>query len=243
MKIEEYIEATNNAETPEELFKIFLGELECLGLDRVIYSYMTDSPFLKKNAQHGVVRNYPDDWMKYYGENNYITYDPVYRAAFISRKPFTWNELERKNELKPKQAQVMREAREAGLRDGIAMSIQGPSGEIVGIGMASSMGGVDSCKNALSKIYMLVNQFHFCHSDMVMEDVPLAINCAQQLTPRERDVLLWCGQNKSSSDIATILNISEKTVEFHLAKIYKKLGVNGKILAVLKASHLGMIRL
>ncbi|MGE0698080.1 MAG: LuxR C-terminal-related transcriptional regulator [Hyphomicrobiaceae bacterium] len=53
------------------------------------------------------------------------------------------------------------------------------------------------------------------------------------LTVREREILKWCAHNKSANDIADILNISSRTVECHLTNIYTKLGVNGRILAVL----------
>jgi DNA-binding CsgD family transcriptional regulator len=181
--------------------------------------------------------------MKRYAEKNYIAYDPVYKTAFISRKPFTWQDINEQQPLKPIQRKVMAEAREAGLKDGVALSIQGSSGEIIGVGMASSDGGVDLSKDAVSKIYMIVNQFHLCYSDLISENVPLSINNDTFLSKREREVLIWSGQNKSTADIADIMGVSAKTIEFHLANIYKKLGVNGRILAVIKALHHGLISL
>jgi DNA-binding CsgD family transcriptional regulator len=241
LKLEDYIYATNEAENPEELFRLFLEQLEALGLDRVVYSFMTDSPVFKRKAEHGVVRNYPEDWMKHYTENKYITYDPVYRTALFSRKPFTWNEIIEKQDLDPVQKKVMWEAREAGLKDGVALSIQSPLGGIVGVGLASSSGGVDLSKNAMSQISMIVHQFHLCHSDFLAKEHCISQEIITPLTEQEREILIWCAQSKSNHDIGIIMGVTSKTIDFHLSKIYKKLGVNGRILAVVKACNLGLI--
>ena len=45
------------------------------------------------------------------------------------------------------------------------------------------------------------------------------------LTPRETEVLRWLVQGKSSFEIASILNISVRTVSKHLGAAYLRLGV------------------
>lgn len=48
----------------------------------------------------------------------------------------------------------------------------------------------------------------------------------KQLTPRQREVLQLIGEDKSTKEIATILGISVKTVEFHKSKIMETLGLH-----------------
>jgi len=62
------------------------------------------------------------------------------------------------------------------------------------------------------------------------------------LSLREIEVLKWCSMGKSNSVIAEILSISEKTVEFHFTTIFRKLEVSGRMLAVLKAIELRLIK-
>jgi DNA-binding response OmpR family regulator len=45
------------------------------------------------------------------------------------------------------------------------------------------------------------------------------------LTQREAEVLLWVSYGKASSDISLVLEISPRTVQKHLERIYEKLGV------------------
>lgn len=54
------------------------------------------------------------------------------------------------------------------------------------------------------------------------------------LTAREKDVFELLIVNKSTKDIAKILNISEKTVRNHISNVMQKLGVNGRAGAVVE---------
>lgn len=53
-----------------------------------------------------------------------------------------------------------------------------------------------------------------------------------ELTSREREVLHWLGRGKTSWDIASILRISERTVNFHVGNIMQKLDVSSRAQAV-----------
>ena len=62
-----------------------------------------------------------------------------------------------------------------------------------------------------------------------------------RLTERELQVLTWVARGKSSSDIATILGISERTVNFHLDNAMRKAGVATRVQAAVKCALLGLI--
>ena len=112
-------------------------------------------------------------------------------------------------------------------------------GDTVGLTVANDGADVDSSKNGLGKIYAMMNQFNLRCIELKAPPLPTAP--PPQLSRRERDVLLWASDGKSNSSIATILGISEKTVEFHFSSVFKKLQVNNRILAVLKALRVHLI--
>jgi DNA-binding NarL/FixJ family response regulator len=60
------------------------------------------------------------------------------------------------------------------------------------------------------------------------------------LTPREREILQLVLAGRTNKAIATTFCISEKTVEFHLAKIYKKIGTRTRMLAGIWAMQQGI---
>lgn len=48
------------------------------------------------------------------------------------------------------------------------------------------------------------------------------------LTPREREVLCWYGQHKTSWEIGIILGCAETTINFHFANIRGKFAVGSR---------------
>ena len=61
-----------------------------------------------------------------------------------------------------------------------------------------------------------------------------------QLSNREREVLLWLKRGKSSWEIAVILNITERTVNFHVRNIMVKLNAVSRTQAVAVAIEKGL---
>ncbi len=62
-----------------------------------------------------------------------------------------------------------------------------------------------------------------------------------RLTRREREVLGLIAQGHRSREVAELLVVSKRTVDFHLANIYHKLRVTNRLQAFRKASDLGLI--
>jgi DNA-binding NarL/FixJ family response regulator len=66
---------------------------------------------------------------------------------------------------------------------------------------------------------------------------------AAGLTTRERQVLEMLSEGRTMRQIATRLGISPRTVETHVAKLYRKLGVRSRVQAVSRAATLGLVEL
>jgi DNA-binding CsgD family transcriptional regulator len=62
-----------------------------------------------------------------------------------------------------------------------------------------------------------------------------------RLTDRETEVLTWVGRGKTSSEIATILGVSTRTIDFHCAQAMGRLDVMNRAQAVAKAVAGGLI--
>jgi DNA-binding NarL/FixJ family response regulator len=65
----------------------------------------------------------------------------------------------------------------------------------------------------------------------------------EQLSTREREVLVLAAKGLSSKEVAGKLFISERTVQTHLASIYDKLGSKNKTEALLLALKYGVVTL
>ena len=63
------------------------------------------------------------------------------------------------------------------------------------------------------------------------------------LTKREKEVFKLLVTNKTTKEIAQILNISEKTVRNHISNAMQKLGVKGRAQAVIELLRMNIISL
>lgn len=62
-----------------------------------------------------------------------------------------------------------------------------------------------------------------------------------KLNAREVETLAWSARGKSSTDIAKILGLSKRTVDFHIENARVKLGAVTRIQAAVKAATTGLI--
>ena len=63
----------------------------------------------------------------------------------------------------------------------------------------------------------------------------------EELTERELEVLVLASKGFTNKAIGVQLNISDRTVQGHLAKTYSKLGANSRTEAVMRSVSLGLI--
>jgi LuxR family transcriptional regulator, quorum-sensing system regulator SdiA len=62
-----------------------------------------------------------------------------------------------------------------------------------------------------------------------------------RLSEREREILRLIFSGKCSSEVATIMCVSKRTVDFHLARAYAKLGAGNRFQAFKRAVELGLV--
>ena len=233
--LELHIEKINSATSPEEAFESFCSIMQQYGYDRVAYSLITDHPSLSLPKQHGLATSYPEDWMKFYTEKNYLPDDPVVLAIMKSRTPFFWSDLPDDPKIPETSLKILQQGNEAGVKDGIGIPLFGKTGEVVGVGLARKETEDGQNYQLLAGAYLLSVYFHEVFRDMIMNPVKANI------TDREKEVLSWAAEGKTDDVIATLLNISENTVRYHWKNIFKKLEANSRIYAVTKAIRLEII--
>lgn len=229
-----YVERIIASQTTQEAFDIFCEAMSHRGYDRIAYSLVNDHPSLGLSSQHGLATSYPEDWMKHYAAHNFSLIDPVTQRVLARRTPFFWSETTARLDRLSASLRMMNEAADAGLGDGIGISLRGDGAELVGVGIArSALPASEENKppdyNFLGAAYLLSTCLHETYRDLIIKAARAV------LSRREHDVLSWGAEGKTDEEIGIILGISTSTVRFHWNNIFKKLAANGRTYAITKA--------
>ena len=91
---------------------------------------------------------------------------------------------------------------------------------------------INQSSACLTVRYMRDGAFSALLFEEYLLELPADYLVSLGLSPRETEVLRWLAQGKSSFEIATILNISARTVSKHLERVYLRLGVENRHAAV-----------
>jgi len=230
-----YIERLINAETIEDAFEVFTAIMAENGYDRVAYSLLTDHHSIGLPAQHGLATSYPEHWMKYYREMNYLHDDAVVLGIMKRSAPFYWEDLKKDPFMPKKSLTIMRQGAEAGVKDGIAIPLFGRPGEIVGLGLARRVSEKSRDHHFIACASYLSHIFHEKYRNLLLKPV------IPEITPRQYEVLSLAADGKTDQEIADILYIKFTTVRHHWNQISIKFDVHGRTATIARAVYLGLV--
>jgi DNA-binding CsgD family transcriptional regulator len=179
--------------------------------------------------------SYNAQWGEVYFENNFIDVDPVVSYSLNSKQPFTWSTaFQRLSVQDRKTRDFITLANDFKLKDGIAHQITNPrNGTLLSL----------SISHPKNQYFTHLVQHFTPHLNEALQSIlkQQAPITAADLSDREREVLKWTSEGKSSWDIGIILNISERTVKFHILNIKNKLNAVNRAHAVAKALRMKII--
>ena len=183
--------------------------------------------------------NYSSEWRTRYDSNGFAYVDPTVGHCVSSTLPLVWAPS---TFVSGAPGALYEEASSHGIRSGVTLPVHGPQGELGMISFASDARPDAPFARSLMEVLpalSLIRDYAFASSAQLREARPEPE--VPRLTPRELEVLQWVMAGKSSWEIARITNCSEATINFHLANVRQKFGVNTRQQAVVKAIALGMI--
>ncbi|GGY27724.1 helix-turn-helix transcriptional regulator [Paludibacterium paludis] len=178
---------------------------------------------------------YPHNWIEHYIHENYASCDPVLLTP-LSPNPLLWQE--RFSQVNTNQEKrFIAEATSVGLGDGITCSAFSQKHNLACL---ISLAGKDVSMDR-QLVEMVNTLVPHLHQAVIRTTIPATVNQPGiVLSHREHDIFHWMSHGKTNWEIATILDISERTVKFHVANIIRKLNANNRTHAIVLGLQLGI---
>ncbi len=179
--------------------------------------------------------DYPAQWMRIYAQRQLYSVDPIVSHNVVAESSFMWNEAITGKDL-DEAISFMRLAGDFGLRYGVAAGLTEQKTGLMSV--FSFSGPDDSFRDHHKEILnALVPHVHMALERVCM----LEKRSTMDLSAREREVLAWVKEGKTNWEISMILNISERTVKFHVQNIEHKLNAVNKAHAIALAMERGLV--
>jgi len=216
--------------------KDFFAELSkitsALGFDFCAYGLRMPYPLSAPRTE--MLNNYPTPWQQAYQEKNYLQIDPTVHHGLSSQLPIVWSD-----QVFARTPELMEDARSFGLEYGWAQSSRQANGTIGMLTLARSsemLGPNELARYRYQLLWLTQVAHHGLASRICAEkfDMP-------ELSLRELEMLKWTADGKTAEEIALILGITTRTVNFHISQAMRKLDVVNKTAATVKAALLGLI--
>ena len=235
-----FVEQLTQASSIEEVHGICTELTEYFGFDCFHYGAQLPTSFTKPTFID--VSGYPTDWWEHYKDKAYICSDPIVKYCASNIMPLVWDKINLDKAVDNSAWHIMGEASDFGLKSGFSVPLHTPQGEAAMLSFASTRDYDHLNKHwagIAPQASFLLLHLHEAMRRMVKESC-LETDLAQ-LTNREKECLLWAADGKTTWETAQILNISERTVVFHVQNAAGKLNVANRQQAVARAISNGLI--
>lgn len=190
------------------------------------------------------ITNYPDDWMATYFEEGFQRHDPVVRYCFENVAPIRWEQLLTMDQyITPEAEKVLAKAGEMGLKHGVSIPVRSHTGDVAVFSLSTKVD--EDINGRFEKVLATAQMFAtelFNTVSRININQKVEETQKEKLTPRELECLFWACEGKTTWEISKIIEISERTVIFHLTSATKKLGAVNRQHAVAKAMSTGLIK-
>lgn len=234
------LDKLTNARTVEELWDVHTRQMSTYGFDRLMYGFTRyrTSTGLGDPQDWVLLSTQSPEYMKVFFDEGLYYHAPMLRWALANNGACSWRwmmDMNRVDNLTPSELRVMEFNKSMDVTAGYTISFRSISERSKGAIALTAKPGVtqDAVEQVWAKhgeeIIVMNNVMH-------LKLLTLPYSGERQLTKRQREVLQWVGDGKTTQDIAVLLELTPATVEKHLRLAREALDVETTAQAVLKAA-------
>lgn len=236
----QHLHEVTNARSVEALWKMHTERMAEYGFDRLLYGYTRyyTATSLGDPQDWLILSNLLHDYMDVFVEEGHQHHAPMLRWALENNGACSWrwmDEMARTDNLTESERRVMKFNAERGVLAGYTLSFRSVSERSKGaIGLIAKPG---MSQDAVEQVWAQHgDDITVCNNVMHLKLLTLPYTGSRRLTKRQREVLQWVGDGKTTADIAILLELTPATVEKHLRLAREALDVETTAQAVLKAA-------
>lgn len=184
------------------------------------------------------------EWAWRYREHGYVAFDPRVTTTATRVAPVVWDGGDVEDDWRVRR--FLDDAARHGFKSGVAVSLHEASGNRVIIAFDSALAMSEArCAAVLAELgeFMLLAaalQERVLRPRSLATRIPVA-QSACRLTEREHDCLCMAANGLTSGDMGGKLGIAERTVNFHIRNVLRKLEAQNRSEAVAKALARGVV--
>jgi DNA-binding CsgD family transcriptional regulator len=232
---EDYVTASQTANSVERLKSVFERFVSEEGYENHVFASLGASRLTS-------VRWFklPDGYADAYIANGWERIDPMLPASRQAISPFSWDDVLRDLRLSPVQKRFFDECDLLGVSNGMIFPMRSPNDQCDIFSLSCrTKTRLDAARVPLLRA--LVAQTWYCYRNLAGGLFAKANAASTRLTPREKEVLNWIKAGKTNPEIAEILGVSSKAIEFHVSNLLNKFGAPNRLAAVVIALDRGML--
>lgn len=188
---------------------------EATGFDRYAYLHV-------HGTETTALSDYSAAWQQHYLDSRYTTIDPVVTSAKRSQEMFVWSGDDVGRSTPQEVRRFYGEASEFGIRSGVSFPVRTSFGRTAILTLASDRPHVDG--SLLRDPTRAALAVAFVHLNLSLTTASELVAPAFSLTTQEATCLSWSSHGKPMPQIARIIGIKPRTVQFHLDNARDKLG-------------------
>jgi LuxR family quorum-sensing system transcriptional regulator SolR len=232
MRRDDYLH--NLCRTDVGLFDQVAAKARKLGFEYCAFGMKLPLPLAEPKIV--LVNDYPASWNERYRSQGYLGVDPTVKHGLSSNASLVWSSA-----LFSDSGALWDDANAHGLNHGIGLARRLENGSVGMLNLSRSADPISvlEAREMLLEIEMMTEM-------LVVTEARAATKLhlpesSVSLNAREKEILRWTADGKTSSEVGQILSISAATVNFHINKSLLKLNAVNKTQAVVKAVVLGLL--
>lgn len=184
------------------------------------------------------IGNFPEEWRREYTSRDYWNLDVVFRTVTRSDAPVHWGAA--MLQATAEESTLFERARAHGLADGVSLGILEPNGVRSFVTFASR-DRFEPTEHVLFALKHVAIATHHRWRALLSHGGDPNNDTRMTLSVRETECLRLLREGFSNPQIARALNITPRTVQFHLRNAADKLGASGRTDTIARALRLGLI--